>query len=273
MSYTLEYAYADWCVSQLAKQLNKPADGKKYAHRGEAYKNIFDAEKGWFRPKDKDGNWLPWPDSARLKQWYGTIESNPYQQGWFVPQDVDGMAKLMGGRGKTIADLNSLFEKTPDNMMWNDYYNHANEPVHHVPFLYNRLGAPWLTQRWTREICRRAYKNSVEGLVGNEDVGQMSAWYVLAASGIHPVCPGDTRQEITSPVFNKITFKLDPEYAAGKTFSIIAKNNSAQNSYIQSAKLNGKLYNKCYIDYKDIAAGGILELTMGSTPNKSWGIN
>jgi predicted alpha-1,2-mannosidase len=211
------------------------------------------------------------PDSARLKQWYGTIESNPYQQGWFVPQDVDGMAKLMGGKEKTIADLNNLFEETPDNMMWNDYYNHANEPVHHVPFLYNRLGAPWLTQKWTREICRRAYKNSVEGLVGNEDVGQMSAWYVLAASGIHPVCPGDTRQEITSPVFNKVTFRLEPKYAAGKSFSIIAKNNSAQNSYIQSAKLNGKLYNKCYIDYKDIAAGGILELTMGNTPNKNWG--
>jgi predicted alpha-1,2-mannosidase len=273
MSYTLEYAYTDWCVSQLAKQLNKPADEKKYAIRGGAYKNIFDADKGWFRPKDKDGNWLPWPDSARLKQWYGTIESNPYQQGWFVPQDVDGMAKLMGGREKTIADLDNLFEKTPDNMMWNDYYNHSNEPVHHVPFLYNRLGAPWLTQKWTREICRRAYKNSVEGLVGNEDVGQMSAWYVLAAGGIHPVCPGDTRQEITSPVFNKVTYKLDPKYAAGKSFSIIAKNNSAQNIYIRSAKLNGKVYNKCYIDYKDIATGGALELTMGSQPNKNWGIN
>jgi predicted alpha-1,2-mannosidase len=273
MSYTLEYAYTDWCVSQLAKQLNKPADEKKYATRGGAYKNIFDADKGWFRPKDKDGKWLPWPDSARLKQWYGTIESNPYQQGWFVPQDVDGMAKLMGGREKTIADLDNLFEKTPDNMMWNDYYNHANEPVHHVPFLYNRLGAPWLTQKWTREICRRAYKNSVEGLVGNEDVGQMSAWYVLAASGVHPVCPGDTRQEITSPVFNKVTFRLDSKYASGKSFSIIAKNNSAKNIYIRSAKLNGKVYNKCYIDYKDIATGGALELTMGSQPNKNWGIN
>ncbi|MDP9080195.1 MAG: GH92 family glycosyl hydrolase [Bacteroidota bacterium] len=272
MSYTLEYAYADWCVSQMAKRLNKPADEQKYALRGEAFKNIFDPEKRWFRPKDKDGNWLPWPDSARLKQWYGTIESNPYQQGWFVPQDVDGMAKLMGGRDKTIADLNNLFEKTPDNMMWNDYYNHSNEPVHHVPFLYNRLGAPWLTQKWTREICRRAYKNSVEGLVGNEDVGQMSAWYVMAASGIHPVCPGDPRQEITSPVFNKVTFKLDPKYATGNTFSIVAKNNSAQNIYIQSAKLNGKVYNHCYIEYKEIAAGGTLELTMGDTPNRTWGI-
>jgi predicted alpha-1,2-mannosidase len=272
ISYTLEYAYTDWCVSQLAKWLHKTEDQRKYSLRSEDYKNIFNEEKGWFRPKDKTGKWLAWPDSGRIKQWYGTIESNPYQQGWFVPQNVPGMVKLMGGREKVIADLNNLFEKTPENMMWNDYYNHANEPVHHVPFLYNRLGAPWLTQKWSREVCRRAYKNSVEGLVGNEDVGQMSAWYVLAASGIHPVCPGDTRQEITSPVFNKIVMKLDPKYAKGKTFTVIALNNSAKNSYIQSARLNGKPYGKCYIDYADIAAGGTLELTMGPQANKNWGI-
>jgi predicted alpha-1,2-mannosidase len=273
ISYTLEYAYADWCVSQLAKQLHKPKDAEKYGLRSEGYKNIFNNDKEWFRPKDKDGRWLAWPDSGKLKQWYGTIESNPYQQGWFVPQDVDGMVKLMGGKEKVIADLNNMFDRTPDNMMWNDYYNHANEPVHHVPFLYNRLGAPWLTQKWSREICKRAYHNAVEGLVGNEDVGQMSAWYVLAAGGLHPVCPGNTRQEITSPVFEKVVFKLDPKYAKGRTFTILSNNNSAANIYIQSAKLNGIPYNKCYIDYKDISAGGTLVLTMGAAPNKTWGIN
>jgi putative alpha-1,2-mannosidase len=113
----------------------------------------------------------------------------------------------------------------------------------------------------------------VEGLVGNEDVGQMSAWYVLAAAGLHPVCPGDTRQEITSPVFSKVTFKLDPAYATGKSFTIIAKNNSAKNVYISSAKLNGKVYKKCYLDFKDIASGGTLELTMSAIPNKKWGVN
>jgi predicted alpha-1,2-mannosidase len=272
MSYTLEYAYADWCVGQFAAALGKQADADKYKQEGMDYKNIWDADKGWFRPKNDDGSWQAWPDSGRIKQWYGTIESNPYQQGWFVPQDVPGMVKLMGGREKVIADLNNLFEKTPDNMMWNDYFNQANEPVHHVPFLYNRLGAPWLTQEWSRAVCRRAYKNSVEGLVGNEDVGQMSAWYVLAASGIHPVCPGDTRQEITSPVFNKIVFRLDPKYAKGKTFTILAANNSAANIYIQSARLNGKPYDKCYLDYKDITDGGTLELTMGNKPNTKWGI-
>ncbi|MDB5006707.1 MAG: alpha,2-mannosidase [Mucilaginibacter sp.] len=273
IALTLEYAYTEWCVSQMARWLNHPADAAKYAVRSQDYNNIFDKEKGWFRPKDSSGNWAAWPDSGRLTQWYGTFETNPYQQGWFVPHDVDGMVKLMGGREKVIADLNNLFEKTPEDMMWNDYFNQANEPVHHVPFLYNRLGAPWLTQKWSREVCRRAYKNTVEGLVGNEDVGQMSAWYILAAVGLHPVCPGDTRQEITSPVFDKVTLKLDPKYAKGDTFTVVAKNNSATNIYIQSAKLNGKPYNKCHIDFTDIAAGGTLELTMGNTPNKNWGLN
>ncbi|MDB5016767.1 MAG: alpha,2-mannosidase [Mucilaginibacter sp.] len=273
IALTLEYAYTEWCVSQMARWLNHPADAAKYAARSQDYNNIFDKEKGWFRPKDSNGNWAAWPDSGRLTQWYGTFETNPYQQGWFVPHDVDGMVKLMGGREKVIADLNNLFEKTPEDMMWNDYFNQANEPVHHVPFLYNRLGAPWLTQKWSREVCRRAYKNTVVGLVGNEDVGQMSAWYILAAVGLHPVCPGDTRQEITSPAFDKVTLKLDPKYAKGDTFTVVAKNNSATNIYIQSAKLNGKPYNKCHIDFTDIAAGGTLELTMGNTPNKNWGLN
>jgi predicted alpha-1,2-mannosidase len=180
---------------------------------------------------------------------------------------------LMGGKAKVIADLNDMFEKTPDNMVWNNYYNHANEPVHHIPFLFNRFGAPWLTQKWSREVCKRAYHNKVFGLVGNEDVGQMSAWYVLAASGFHPVCPGDTRYEITSPVFSRVTYRLDPKYAKGKAFTVIAQNNSDKNVYIQSATLNGKPYRHCYIDYKDITNGGTLQLVMGSQPNHNWGIN
>jgi len=271
IALTLEYAYAEWCVSQLAKWTGHSSDIAKYAARSKSYKNIFDKEKGWFRPKDSTGNWAAWPDSGRLTQWYGTFEANPYQQGWFVPHDIGGMVKLMGGRQKVIADLDHFFARTPENMMWNDYYNHANEPVHHVAFLYNRLGMPWLTQQWSRAICRRAYHNSVEGLVGNEDVGQMSAWYVLAASGLHPVCPGDTRQEITSPVFGRIAIQIPSANGVAKIFTITALHNNEQNIYIQSARLNGKPYNKCYLDYKDVAAGGRLELTMGPRPNMSWG--
>ena len=272
ISSTLEHAYSEWCLSEFARYLGKSGDEAIYRKRAQSYRNIFDPEVGWFRPRNRDGSWEPWPVRGRLEQGYGSVESNPYQQGWFVPHDVDGLAGLLGGREKTIADLKNFFEKSPENMMWNDYYNHPNEPVHQVPFMFNRLGAPWLTQKWTREICRRAYHNSVEGLVGNEDVGQMSAWYVLAASGLHPVCPGDTRYEITSPVFNRVTIRLDPKYTSGGTFTIVALNNSPSNVYIQSARLNGRNYNECWIRHETIAAGGTLELVMGDQPNEKWGM-
>jgi predicted alpha-1,2-mannosidase len=269
ISKTLEYAFDDWCLSQIASGLHKTDDAKQYEARSLDYKNIWDSTHQWFRPRNEDGTWEPWPKEGRLADGYGTAESNPYQQGWFVPHDVEGMVALMGGKEKTIADLEDFFNKTPKNFMWNSYYNHANEPVHHVPFLFNRLGAPWLTQQWTRIICDNAYHNTVEGLVGNEDVGQMSAWYVLASMGIHPVCPGSTKMEITSPLFKQVELHLQQ----GKTFSIAAKNNSSTNIYIQSALLNGKVYNKSYIDYFDIMNGGTLELIMGEQPNKSFGVS
>jgi len=272
ISNTLENAYSEWCLSRLAGWLGKNDDQAKYAARAQSYRNIFDPQKRWFRPKKEDGSWEDWPEAGRLQQSYGTVESNPYQQGWFVPHDIPGMVQLMGGRDSVIADLLRFFQGAPASMLWNDYYNHANEPVHHVPFLFNRLGVPWLTQEWTRRICLRAYHNGVEGLVGNEDVGQMSAWYVLAAAGLHPVCPGDTRYEITSPVFQRIEIALDPRYCKGKKLTIIAHNNSPENVYIQSAKLNGNVYSKCYFDHADIAAGGVLELEMGPRPNERWGV-
>ena len=273
ISSTLEYAFSESCLADLSKALGKKQAELKYRKLAQSYRNIFDTSVGWFRPKMKDGSWEPWPKEGRLADDYGTVESNPYQQGWFVPHDVKGMVQLMGGNDKVIADLTNLFEKTPENMMWNSYYNHANEPVHHIPFLFNRAGAPWLTQKWTRVICRRAYRNAVEGLVGNEDVGQMSAWYVLAASGFHPIAPGNLRYEITSPVFNKVVIKTDATYASGKTFTIIAVNNSSENIYIQSATLNGKPYPYCFISHTAIAAGGVLQLQMGKLPNKNWGKN
>lgn len=272
ISKTLEYAYSDWCFARLAGLLGKKDDSAVYGKKAFNYRNVFDTSKHWFRPRKEDGSWEPWPAAGRLQQDYGTVESNPYQQGWFIPQDVPGMVRLMGGSEKVRDDLDSMFANTPENMMWNDYYNQANEPVHHIPFLFNRIGYPWLTQKWTRAICARAYHNGVEGLVGNEDVGQMSAWYVLAASGLHPVCPGDARYEITSPVFSRVVIRLDPAYSKGKSFTILARGNSPQNVYIQSAMLNGKPYPHCWLDYKDISAGGILELWMGPAPATGWGI-
>lgn len=270
ISHTLEYAYNDWCMARLAEWLGKEADKDVFDRRAGTYTTLYDPDYGWFRPRNEKGEYLPLPEQGRLAEGYGCVESNAYQQGWFVPHDVEGMIKLMGGREKVLADLTDMFEQTPVNYLWNQYYNHANEPVHHVPFLFNRLGAPELTQKWTRDICRNAYKNSVLGLVGNEDVGQMSAWYVLAASGLHPVCPGDQRYELTSPVFEKVVFNLDPDYAEGKTFVIEAHNNSPENIYIQQATLNGKPYDKCYLMHADLMKGGTLVLQMGAKPS-DWG--
>lgn len=273
ISHTLEYAYTDWCISQLATALGREEDAAAFRQKGQAYRNVFDKEKGWFRPRKADGSWEPWPENARTKEWYGCIESNAYQQGWFVPHDVPGMVELMGGREAVVADLTEFFEKTPSSLLWNEYYNHANEPVHFVPFLFNQLDVPWHTQKWTRYICDKAYKNKVEGIVGNEDVGQMSAWYVLAASGIHPSCPGNTRMEITSPVFDRIEFQLDPAYSTGSRFTVVAHDNAPGNVYIQRALLNGVDYDKCYLDYTDIVSGGTLELFMGAEPNEKWGVS
>ena len=267
----MEYAYADRCIYQLAKDLGKEDDAKRFFEKGQAYHNIFDKEKGWFRPRNVDGTWQAWPENARLIEWYGCIEANAYQQGWFVSHDVLGMVNLMGGKEKVIADLVDFFNKTPSSLLWNEYYNHANEPVHFVPFLFNQLAVPWYTQKWTRYICEKAYANEVEGIVGNEDVGQMSAWYILASSGLHPSCPGNTRMEITSPVFDKVEFRLDPKYYSGTKFTVIAHNNNIDNLYIQKALLNGREYHKCYLEFEDIATGGVLELYMGNTPNKKWG--
>jgi len=268
ISKTLEYAYTEWCMSLLAELMGKSEDANYYKKLSRSYENLYDKEKHSFRPRLSDGSFEPWPAEGKLQEWYGTMECNELQQGWFVPHDIEGMTRLMGGREQVIADLDNMFDKTPADFLWNAYYNHANEPVHHVPYLYNRLGQPWKTQKWSRFICNQAYSNKVEGLVGNEDVGQMSAWYVLSACGLYPVCPGETRYEITSPVFET----LEIQVGNGKSFVIKTNNNSDKNMYIQSAKLNGKDHSKCYLDYKDIMQGGVLELEMGENPNTNWGV-
>lgn len=269
ISHTLEYAYFDWCVGELAKGLGKKEDAEKYNEKGKNYKNIWNEEVRWFRGREEDGSWMKW--KGKTKHGQGSKESNPFQQGWFVPHDVDGLVELMGAE-YFEQELNVFFDNVPDDFMWNDYYNHANEPVHHVPFLFNLIKKPWLTQKWTRTICEKAYGDDVLGLVGNEDVGQMSAWYILSAIGFHPVCPGDGTYQLTSPVFDKIVIPLDKNYYSGGTFTITAKNNSKTNIYIQSAKLNGFAINRSWISHDEIVKGGTLEFVMGAEPNTNWGI-
>ena len=255
ISETLEHAYADWCIGKIAEASGNQDVAKEYYLRSQAYRNVFDPEVGWFRPRKADGSWGSWPEGARTMEGLGCVESNPYQQGWFVPHDIEGMVELMGGREKVIEDLENFFSNTPDDMMWNQYYNHANEPVHHVPFLFNALGRPWETQKWTRFICSHAYSdNPMTGLVGNDDVGQMSAWFVLVAAGLHPLCPGDGKMQITSPVFDEVVIQTDPAYASGKPFIVKAINNSPENIYIQSAMLDGKPLDVPYLDFRQTSA-------------------
>lgn len=261
ISQTLEYAYDDWCLSRFAEMTGRDEDAAFYARKAQAYRNIFDPEVAWFRQRLADGSWAPWPDRGRLEE--TCVECNPYQQGWFVPHDLDGMVELMGGHDKALADLEDFFANTPDDFHWNDYYNHANEPVHWVPYLFNRLGAPSETQKWTRTICANAYRNAVAGLVGNEDCGQMSAWYVLSSIGIHPICPADNTYEITSPVFDRITVKLDGEYYSGKKFTVIAHDNGPDNLYIKKAELDGRPLTDMRITFDDINSGSTLELWLG----------
>ncbi len=172
----------------------------EYYTRSSNYKNIWDKEVQWFHAKDKDNNWTEWKGKTTHGQ--GCKESNPYQQGWFVPHNINSLTELMGGKEAIQKQLIHFFEQASDDFLWNDFYNHPNEPVHHVPFMFNEIGLPRQTQKWTRRICEVAYGTDAFGLCGNEDVGQMSAWYVLASIGIHPINPGDNKYQITSQIFS-----------------------------------------------------------------------
>ena len=268
ISRTLEYAYTDWCTGRFAEMLNKSSDSKEYYKRSQAYKNIYDPQVQWFHARKADGSWTGWQGKTVHGQ--GCVESNPYQQGWFVPHDIKGLIDLFG-KEYFEQELIAFFEKAPDKFTWNDYYNHPNEPVHQVAFMFPYIGKPWLTQKWSRIVCENAYGTGVDGLCGNEDVGQMSAWYILASSGIHPVCPGDGIYIITSPLFDSVTYKLSDQYAKGGSFTIKATDNSDKNRYIQSIRLNGKTLDRVWISHKEIISGGTLELQMGPEPNKNLG--
>ena len=269
LSETLEYLFSDWCIGRFAERLNKTDDAEKYYGKSMMYVNSYCPEVQWMRTRNNDGSWLRWRGKTVYNQ--GTKESNPYQQAWFVPHDVQGLINLMG-KEHFDNELIYFFENTPDDFNWNDYYNHPNEPVHHVPFMFTYAGFPYKTQYWSRKICTNAYDTGVYGLKGNEDVGQMSAWYVLAAMGLHPVNPADVVYIIGSPLFNKVTISLDPAYYTGEDFVITALNNSPENVYIQSASLNGKPLLRAWITHDEITSGGTLEFKMGPTPNKEWGV-
>ncbi len=271
VSRTLEYAYDDWCIAQMANKLGKEEDYKYFIERAQYYKNVYDVTTGFMRPRN-DGFLSPF-DPFEVNHHY--TEGNSWQYSFYVPQDLSGQMKLLGGKEKLAAFLDSLFSastkltghKQPDITGLIGQYVHGNEPSHQIAYEYNYAGQPWKTQAMVRRIMNEMYRDQPDGLAGNEDCGQMSAWYIFSALGFYPVCPGSPHYAIGSPVVDNAVIKLEN----GKSFTIKTKNNNAQNVYIASAKLNGKEYTKSYISYEDISAGGILELEMSNSPNIKWG--
>jgi len=276
-SRTLEWAYDDWCIAQVAKALGKEDDYKTFMKRGESYKNIADTTIGFMRPRNSDGTWMKSFDPAYANYDNGFTEANSWQYSWFVPQNIPALITIMGGKDKFIQKLDTLFNIQADmsKIHFSDVsgmigqYAHGNEPSHHVAYLYDYAGAPWKTQKTVAMVRDSLYKATTDGICGFDDCGQISAWYIFSVLGFYPVNPASGIYEIGTPAFDSISIQT----ASGKIFMVKARNISAKNIYIQSAIFNGKPFNKVYISHKEIMDGGVLEFEMGDSPNKTWGNN
>lgn len=265
VSRTLEYAHDDFALAQMAKKMGKTDDYIELMKRSKNYTNVFDSITGYVRGKYADGKWIePFdPFDAREPDFrlrYVT-EASPFQYTWYVPQDVRGLIDLMGGKEKFTKQLDKFFSET--------HYSHSNEPSHHIAYLYAYAGEAWKTQKIIPEIIEKSYKIAPDGLIGNDDAGQMSAWLIMSMLGFYQVCPGTTQYVIGTPMFEKSVIHLEN----GKKFIITAENVSKENVYIQSATLNGKPFDGPFLEHDDIINGGILSFKMGKTPNKEWGIH
>jgi predicted alpha-1,2-mannosidase len=271
VSKTLEYAYDDWCIAQFAKKLGKAEDYNYFIKRAQNYKNLYDKQTKFMRPRQED--FKPNFDPYEVDNNY--TEGNAWQYSFYVPQDISGQMKLMGGKEQLATMLDSVFGTSSvlrghaqdDISGMIGQYAHGNEPSHQIAYEYDYVGQPWKTQAMIRRIDNELYRDQPDGLAGNEDCGQMSAWYVLSALGIYEVCPGSDQYAIGSPLAEKAVIHLEN----GKTFTIKAKHNKKENVYIASAKLNGADYTRSYLTYEDIAKGGEIEFEMSDKPNKNWG--
>ena len=279
---TLEYAYDDWCIWRLAKELNRPAEEiELFAKRAMNYRNVFDKQTNLMRGKKLNGEFqspfspLKWGDAF--------TEGNSWHYTWSVFHDPQGLIDLMGGDEVFVSQLDQVFTVPPHfddsyygfpiheiremTIMNTGNYAHGNQPVQHMIYLYNYAGQPWKAQYWVRDVMNRFYSATPDGYCGDEDNGQTSAWYVFSALGFYPVCPASDEYVMGTPLFEKATLHLEN----GKTFTITAKDNSHENFYIESAKLNSRRHTRNYITYDDIMSGGKLSFVMSSEPNTSRG--
>ncbi len=272
----LEYAIDDWCIAAMAKDLGKTEDYELFSKRAQYYKNYFDSADKFMKGKMGDGSWRkPFNPIHSAHRDDDFCEGNSWQYTWLVPQNPEGLIELHGGEEAFITKLDRLFSMPSDQVEGASsdisgligQYAHGNEPSHHTTYLYAYAGAQWKTAEKVREICTTMYNDQPDGLCGNEDCGQMSAWYVLSSMGIYPVNPANGAYVFGSPLFDKAEINL----SEGKKFSFVAKNNSKENLYIQSITLNGEPYTKTFITHKQILEGGELVFTMGNTANKEFG--
>jgi predicted alpha-1,2-mannosidase len=277
---TLEYAYDDFCIAQLARALGKQDDYRMFMEHSKNYRNLWDPSTGFMRGKNSDGTWVSPFDPL---DWGGVFtEGNAWQWLWSVQQDVAGLIELMGGKEAFIRKLDTLFTMTTDfkvggykelihemteaKMGNMGQYAHINEPVHHVIYLYDYVGQPWKAQKWVHEVMDRNYKPGPAGWLGDEDNGQMSAWYILTAMGFYPPNPGQPIYALGSPLFARATIHLEN----GKTFTVEAAKGGAGDIYVQSATLNGKPLDRVWIKHDEIAGGGVLRFKLGPKPNEKW---
>ena len=276
-SNTLEYSYDDWTIWNTARLAGNDAVAKEFAPRALYYRNVFDLDLGFCRPKYKDGSFKKDFDIMQTVG-EGFIEGNSLNFTFHVPQDVYGAMTLMGGEKKFISALDELFYNDLPEYAYADNeditkdcliggYVHGNEPSHHIPFLYAWTSQPWKTQYWMREIINRMYRPEIRGLGGNDDCGQMSAWYIFGVLGFYPVCPGSDQYVIGAPFFKEVSIQLPN----GKSLTVKAPKVSDKNRYVKKVLLNGKEYSKLYLTHADLLAGGVIEFDMASKPNKARG--
>lgn len=273
VSITLEQAFDDWCVAQLAKKLGKNDDYERFMKRSAFYRNLFNPETGFFQSKNDKGEWIePFdPYKYGANGGYPFTEGNAWQYFWYVPQNIPDLITLTGGNKAFTAKLDTFFTVNHQSGELNDnasgfvgQYAHGNEPSHHVAYLYTCAGEPWKTQKYVAHIMNNLYNDTSSGYAGNDDCGEMSAWYIFGALGFYPVNPASGEYIIGTPMLEEATIHL-PD---GKTFAIKAPRKKGNEIYIRSIKLNGKKHTKNYITHQDILNGGTLEFVMSATPQK-----